>query len=280
MEQTKDLAKLIDHTCLKPNASKEEITKLAEEAKDNGFNSICIRANWVKEFSSEYRCSAVVDFPESDFNVESEQDIKNAKESIGNANLKVKIAETQEALESGALEIDPVIQVANIQFEDIEMQDVIKNELLTYFKLVEDFQNKADVKVEDGQISANSNSNDNKVFCIKPIFSCELLDDDEIELAAQILVEAYLEFREAHPQSKLKVAFKNSTGFIKGSKIKLASPELISKIATYLKLFDPDKHIGIKAAGGIKSKDDAHAIIEAADGRLSHIGTSSGTKLI
>ena len=55
---------LIDHTNLKSNASEYEIEVLATEAKRLHFNSICVHPQWVKKFSQEYRCSAVIAFPQ------------------------------------------------------------------------------------------------------------------------------------------------------------------------------------------------------------------------
>src|SRR3954467_9594735 len=42
-----DLAKLIDHTLLKPEATRDEIIKLCEEAKKYHFASVCVNTTWV-----------------------------------------------------------------------------------------------------------------------------------------------------------------------------------------------------------------------------------------
>ena len=253
---------LIDHTLLTTNASKESMEKLVKEAKEYNFNSVCLRPEWVKDFSSEYKVSAVIAFPKEFIECGDVADITYAKARLGNVNLKDKIQETQEALENGALELDPVIQVSNVNFLEIEEQEALKSELGTYFSLADDFAEK-----------------NNKSIWIKPIFSCECLDDEEIDLSVSIMAEAVLDFKIARPKTKLKFAYKNSTGFVKGLEKLGASPELISKISESLDLYDPEKNISIKAAGGIKTTEDAQKIIEAANGRLSHIGTSNGVKI-
>ena len=43
----KTLAKMIDHTLLKPVASKEQITKICEEALEFGFATVCINPYYV-----------------------------------------------------------------------------------------------------------------------------------------------------------------------------------------------------------------------------------------
>jgi deoxyribose-phosphate aldolase len=42
-----DLAKLIDHTLLKPEATRDEVVKLCEEAKKYHFASVCVNTTWV-----------------------------------------------------------------------------------------------------------------------------------------------------------------------------------------------------------------------------------------
>ena len=58
------IAKLIDHTLLKPDATREQIVRLAEEAKKYDFASVCVNPCWIplaKELLLEcgYRCGNV-----------------------------------------------------------------------------------------------------------------------------------------------------------------------------------------------------------------------------
>lgn len=43
-----NIAKLIDHTILKANTTKEDVMKVIEEAKEYKFASVCINPTWVK----------------------------------------------------------------------------------------------------------------------------------------------------------------------------------------------------------------------------------------
>src|SRR5262245_21496460 len=42
-----NMAKLIDHTLLKPEATRDEVVKLCEEAKQHRFASVCVNTTWV-----------------------------------------------------------------------------------------------------------------------------------------------------------------------------------------------------------------------------------------
>ena len=42
-----DIAKMIDHTMLKADATKDTILRYCEEAKDNGFASVCVNSSYV-----------------------------------------------------------------------------------------------------------------------------------------------------------------------------------------------------------------------------------------
>jgi len=272
MKQTKTkLNRFIDHTNLKLDASEAEITKLANEAKENSFNSICIRPEWLEEFANEYKCSAVIDFPkevieigirhcEERSDVAIQSDIIMARKIIGNSSPEEKIQEAKEALEKGALELDPVIGIANL-FK-------VEEELRAYIELM----NEAD-----------------KELWLKPIFSCELLSYEEINQTIESFSKEVSRHLCMKPESKLKFAYKNSTGFIRHCEeqsdvaiqsLNFTSVELISFIAKQLDANDPSGLIKIKAAGGIRDYTTAMKIILASNGRLSHIGTSSGLAII
>ncbi|EHL2642051.1 2-deoxyribose-5-phosphate aldolase, partial [Listeria monocytogenes] len=42
------IAKMIDHTALKPDTTKEQILTLTKEAREYGFASVCVNPTWVK----------------------------------------------------------------------------------------------------------------------------------------------------------------------------------------------------------------------------------------
>ena len=180
--------KLIDHTNLKPNATEAEIQQLVNEAKEFGFNSICIRPQFLEQFANEYKCSAVIDFPKEVFTViaSDSEAISLVKQIIGNSSLEEKISEAREALNKGALELDPVIGIGKL-FE-------IETELRAYIELMHE----AD-----------------KELWLKPIFSCEILSYEEINQTIESFSREVSRHLVLNPDSKLKFAYKNSTGFIR-----------------------------------------------------------------
>lgn len=95
-------ASLIDHTLLKPEATREDIVKVCGEAKEHGFASVCVNSYWTALVASELRgtgvkvCS-VVGFP------------------LGAMLTEIKAAETAAAVRLGAREIDMVINVGALR---------------------------------------------------------------------------------------------------------------------------------------------------------------------
>lgn len=240
------LKELIDHTNLQTDASKDDISKLAQEAKTYNFNSICIRPNWVKEFSKLYRSSAVNSFPEEVFNVSS---IDQVKSQIGNYSFEKKSEEFKQSVLDGAYEVDPVINLSRL--EDL------KDEMAVYYDAV--------VKIEIGAF-------------IKPIFSCEILTEDELEFS----IAKFSEFVRVSQYDNIRYSYKNSTGFIKSEDpalLRTTSSELVKKIANYFDKYDPHGVVSVKIAGGVRSVEDIKNYQELLGVRLSHIGTSSGVKI-
>lgn len=101
------VARMIDHTLLKPEASKEQIIKLCEEAKEHHFATVCVNPYWVQTAAKELKGSGVgvttvVGFP------------------LGATSTFVKIAETRDAIANGATEIDMVINIGALKSGDFE----------------------------------------------------------------------------------------------------------------------------------------------------------------
>ena len=100
-----DLARKIDHTLLKPEATEADITRLCEEAVQYGFASVCVNPCWVRLCRDLLRGSdvlvcTVVGFP------------------LGATSCEAKAFETQNAIEHGADEIDMVINVGKLKSGD------------------------------------------------------------------------------------------------------------------------------------------------------------------
>ena len=102
-----DLAKLIDHTLLKPEAVRDEVVKLCAEAKQHRFASVCVNTTWVplcKALLSgtDVMVCAVVGFP------------------LGAMSPTAKAYEAREAVRQGAREIDMVINIGALKSRDYE----------------------------------------------------------------------------------------------------------------------------------------------------------------
>lgn len=100
-------AKLIDHTILKPVASKEDVRRICDEAKQHGFFSVCINPYWVayaKELlkGTDVKVCTVIGFP------------------LGANTTAVKEYETRDALKNGADEIDMVINLGALKSGDYD----------------------------------------------------------------------------------------------------------------------------------------------------------------
>ncbi|TKC18341.1 deoxyribose-phosphate aldolase [Robertmurraya kyonggiensis] len=102
---TQNLAKFIDHTMLKAEATKEQILTLVEEAKEYNFASVCVNPTWVKLAASELKNTSVdvctvIGFP------------------LGATTSEVKAFETKNAIENGATEVDMVINIGALKDKD------------------------------------------------------------------------------------------------------------------------------------------------------------------
>ena len=101
-----DILSHVDHTLLKPTADWEAIKNICEEALEFKTASICIPSCYVKRIKETYgdklNICTVVGFP------------------LGYANTDAKLAETEQALEDGASEIDMVINICDVKNGDFQ----------------------------------------------------------------------------------------------------------------------------------------------------------------
>ena len=113
VEVESGLARLIDHTLLKPDASREDIRKLCQEAVHFGFASVCINP-WNVPLAAELvrgtkvKVCTVIGFP------------------LGATLTHVKIYEAEEAIKLGAEEIDMVINIGALKSgqDDVVQSDI------------------------------------------------------------------------------------------------------------------------------------------------------------
>jgi deoxyribose-phosphate aldolase len=274
---TQTINHLIDHTKLDINTSLDSLLILAKEAVAYRFNSICIRPTYIKDLAPVYRCSAVISFPENKISYDPEKD--NLEEFIEIFFLKVERAalldECEIALRDGALELDPVINPKYL-FNEVPISvNPIYEDLTSIIDKIFDLESLFINKYENLE---------NLDICLKPIFSCELLNAEQLKYSVEILarVAHYYKQKKEKLNSSLKIniSYKNSTGFIEVKGLEAqANPELIRKIKNLLDLYDKEPFVQIKAAGGIRSYEDAIKIINITHERLSHLGTSKGIQI-
>jgi deoxyribose-phosphate aldolase len=103
-----DLARYIDHTLLKPNATEEQIRSLCAEALEFNFRSVCVNPTWVPLVArllhgSEVLTCSVVGFP------------------LGANEPAIKALEARRAIRNGAREIDMVINIGALKGGDDAM---------------------------------------------------------------------------------------------------------------------------------------------------------------
>lgn len=209
------LARVIDHTLLRPDAQPTEIDRLCEEAQAHGFAAVCVNSLWIGRVAHGLRDSksvpcAVVGFP------------------LG-ASLPAAVAgEARAAIEAGAAEIDMVMSIGQARAGDW-------------------------AAVRSGIVAVQGACSDHP---LKLILETCLLDDDEKRRACEI-------------GRDLGVAFvKTSTGFSSGG-------ATVHDVRLMREVVGPD--VGVKAAGGIRDRATAIALLEAGATRL---GCSASVAII
>jgi deoxyribose-phosphate aldolase len=106
-EANLSIAALIDHTLLRPDATRDDILQICEEAKQYKFASVCVNSFWVPTVAKELTGSGVktctvVGFP------------------LGAMSTGAKVAETEIALRAGAQEIDMVQNIGALRSGDLK----------------------------------------------------------------------------------------------------------------------------------------------------------------
>lgn len=146
-EEIRQLARRIDHTCLKANATEDDLKKLCDEAAAARTAMVAINTEWTsfcKELlkDTDVHVGAAISFP------------------LGQSGLPVKLAETEYAISQGADEIDYVIHIGKAKMHD---WDYLENEMSQITDLC----------------------HQNQVIC-KVIFETCYLNEDEIRQLARI----------------------------------------------------------------------------------------------
>lgn len=114
----KDLAKYIDHTLLKADATVRDITVLCSEARAHGFYSVCVNGSRIVQAlaqleDADVKVGTVIGFP------------------LGACDSDAKRYETETAIDNGAQEIDVVLNIGRLKENDHryvlrELRDVVE----------------------------------------------------------------------------------------------------------------------------------------------------------
>ncbi len=211
------LAKMIDHTLLKPDATPDQVAQLCFEARKYGFASVCINPTWVTLCAqllqgSPVKVCTVIGFP------------------LGATAAEVKAFETQNAIEHGATEIDMVVNIGALKARDLDV-------------VAKDIRGVVMTAHTHGAI-------------VKVIIEAVLLTDEEKTIACLLSKEAGADF------------VKTSTGFASGG-------ATAHDVALMRRVVGPE--MGVKAAGGVRTYEDAESMIKAG---ATRIGASAGVKII
>ena len=213
----KNLARKIDHTLLKPEATTDDIKALCEEARKYDFASVCINPGYVTLCSdllkgTDVKVCTVIGFP------------------LGSTTTETKKYEAEQAIMNGAEEIDMVINVGRLKQGDYEYVFRDVNQVV---------------------LAAKSH----EAIC-KVILETALLTDEEKIKACIICKQAGADF------------VKTSTGFSKGGAT--AGDVALMKYVV-------GSSVGVKASGGIRSREDAERMVASGADR---IGASASVKIV
>lgn len=212
-----EIARLIDHTLLKPQATPSQIEKLCDEARDCGFAAVCINPVYValavqRLEGSEVDVCTVAGFP------------------LGATTTRAKVSEARQSLADGATEVDMVLHVGAVKAGD---HDSVREDIAALVQVCH----------EGGAL-------------LKVIIEAVLLDNDEKVAACRLAQAAGADF------------VKTSTGFAGGG-------ATVEDVHLMRQTVGPN--MGVKAAGGVRSYDDAILMVDAG---ASRIGASAGVRIV
>jgi deoxyribose-phosphate aldolase len=210
-----EVAALVDHTLLKPEATQADVTAMVAQAVDLGVYAVCVSPSMIATAKSSapagLHIASVVGFP-------------SGKHLSG-----IKAAEAAQAVNDGADEIDMVVDVGAAASGEF---DSVRADVAAVRAAVPDAVLK--VIVESAALLS-------------------LADDDTLASVCRAAVEAGADF------------VKTSTGFHPSGGASVHAVELMAATV--------GPRIGVKASGGIRTADDAVAMLNAGATRLGLSGT-------
>lgn len=197
------IAKLIDHTLLKPESTPADVQALIQDAARLGTFSVCVSPSQLPvEVPEGLAVATVVGFPSGA--------VKSA----------IKASEASQAVNDGATEIDMVINLAFAKDHDWDALE-------------------ADIKAVRDAIPGT---------LLKVIIESAALTDEEIVAACRASESAGADY------------VKTSTGFHPAGGASVHAVKLMRETV--------GDRLGVKASGGIRTGEAAHAMVEAGASRL------------
>lgn len=212
-----ELAGMIDHTLLKPDADEQAVRRVITEAVEHHFAAVCINPRWVSLTSgllqgTGVKVCTVVGFP------------------LGATTTAQKVTEARQAVDEGAEEVDMVVDIADA--------------------------NAGAAEAVEAQIKALAEVVHAGGAALKVILETALLSQEAKELVCRAAEAAGADF------------VKTSTGFGGGG----ATVEDIALMHSLV-----GGRLGIKASGGVRTYEDAIAVIDAG---ATRIGASSSLDIV
>jgi deoxyribose-phosphate aldolase len=218
------LAKMIDHSLLRPDATEDDVIRCCEEAKELHFACLMVLPYWCpvaerRVRDSDVKVGTVVAYP------------------FGVLPTSLKAHEARHAIGSGAVELDIVVNLGAVKSHDYSAVERDLEEVVTAAKLAG-------------------------------------LTEDGDDILAKVIIEVGLTTREE--QSRVcRIAKSVRADFIKtctGQGPRGVTVQDVKHIRQVI-----GREMGVKASGGIRTIQQAMALINAGANR---IGTSTGVQIV
>ncbi len=222
--RVEELAKTIDHTMLRPDATRSDLEQVCDEAREHHFASVCIFPAWVPLATSllksdDVKICTVISFP------------------FGGDTTRTKVRAAENAVGVGADEVEFVINIGAMLSGNFRL---VRDEIAAVVRAVR----MKSVNVGKGLV------------LVKVILETCYLDKKLKRLACKMIEDGGADF------------VKTSTGF---------GPEGATVADVELLRDELSENLGVKAAGGIRTAEDAETMINAGAARL---GTSHAVDII
>lgn len=210
-----DLARLIDHTALKPETTEADVRQLCDDARTYGFASVCVNPCYVALAAeavddTPVAVCTVIGFP------------------LGATLSSVKATEAQDAIRAGADEVDMVLNVGLLKSEQYDRVE-------------------QDIRAVVGAVREASPE-----VLVKVILETALLMDEEKVIACVLAQNAGADF------------VKTSTGFSSGG-------ATVEDVALMRRVVGAE--MGVKASGGVRTAEDARAMVAHGATRIGASGS-------